>query len=73
MIWGETDEQRHARRYTWHRWFAWRPVRVNDGRWVWRETVARKRVDGINGMKWWAYEARRTLPSSEKGDSNEHS
>jgi hypothetical protein len=32
----------------WHRWFAWRPVQVQDGcatrRWVWLRTLSRRRV-----------------------------
>jgi hypothetical protein len=26
----------------WHRWFAWRPVRIDDGRIVWLESVYRR-------------------------------
>lgn len=29
-------------KYKWHSWYAWRPV-VFEGRFVWRETVLRKR------------------------------
>lgn len=25
----------------WRPWFAWRPVRLEDGTWAWRETVER--------------------------------
>lgn len=27
-----------------HRWFAWRPVRLWYGKWVWMQTVMRARV-----------------------------
>jgi hypothetical protein len=26
---------------TWHRWYAWRPVRLMNGKWVWLEYVER--------------------------------
>jgi hypothetical protein len=29
-------------REKWHLWFAWRPVQINDGTWVWLERVYRK-------------------------------
>ena len=31
----------------WHEWYAWRPVKLECGDWVWRETVLRKRVTVI--------------------------
>jgi hypothetical protein len=30
----------------WHKWFAWHPVRLDDGRRVWLETILR-RLDEI--------------------------
>jgi hypothetical protein len=32
-----------------YRWFAWRPVRIRDGRWVWRQWVARCDVGNWGG------------------------
>lgn len=37
----ETIPAKWARLRPWHRWFAWRPVHVGDGKWVWLETVWR--------------------------------
>ena len=52
MIWGKTYatgyyfyEEKEAVRY--RRWFAWRPTWLQDGRWVWLETVMY--VEIING------------------------
>ena len=46
MKWsGETEEQRMVREYEWHKWFAWFPVQMPDGTWVWLEHVERRRVD----------------------------
>lgn len=28
----------------WHYWFAWRPVQVRRGIWVWGETIERRRI-----------------------------
>lgn len=42
---GNTQEQIDAwvrRVEDWHDWFAWRPVRLRMGEWVWLETVQRK-------------------------------
>ena len=38
MIWGSTYKQLFACRT----WFAWRPVRLVDGRWAWMCTLQRK-------------------------------
>jgi hypothetical protein len=43
-----------------HPWFAWRPVRLWYGRWVWLTTVSRQRVvkhDYLDGPDWafWSY------------------
>lgn len=43
-----------------HRWFAWRPVRLWYGRWVWLKTVYRARVtkrEYLHGPDWqfWTY------------------
>lgn len=31
----------------WHDWFAWHPVKLSNGTWIWLETIQRKMV--------WAY------------------
>lgn len=33
-----------ARRRDWHTWYAWRPVRLEEGGWVWLEHVRRQWV-----------------------------
>ena len=41
-----------ANEYEWHRWFAWRPVRISAGKmrqWVWLETVWRIFISGYDG------------------------
>jgi hypothetical protein len=35
-------ERRYRRRREWHRWFAWRPARIQEGVCVWLEYVERK-------------------------------
>jgi hypothetical protein len=30
----------------WHHWFAWRPVQINDGSWVWLKFILRRSFDG---------------------------
>lgn len=42
MIWGETTEAYVKREYSWRPWFAWRPVRLIDGRRAWRCMVERR-------------------------------
>lgn len=39
---GETWQEREARINEWHRWFAWRPVRVGPHDCRWLEVVERK-------------------------------
>lgn len=49
MKWrGETQEQWEARMATWRRWFAWHPIQMDSGEWVWLETVERT-VDYYDG------------------------
>jgi len=38
MIWGKKENNKKV----WHLWFAWVPVRLDDGRIVWLELVERK-------------------------------
>lgn len=42
MKWGgETSDQREARMMKWHRCFLLIPAQMDNGRWVWLETVWR--------------------------------
>lgn len=41
----------------WHRWFAWRPVKLQDGWWAWLEYVDRCAYYGWF-RTWWEYSAR---------------
>ena len=64
--------------YDWHRWFAWRPVRLDGGRWAVGRWVERKRVyrtalvTGEFGAayQWswyyWAYRPAQTVPGSRR-------
>jgi len=42
MIWGKTRKEFNDRRENWHKWFAWRPIILDDGRWAWLQFVQRK-------------------------------
>lgn len=51
MRWGFPDETKME----WHPWFAYWPVKVHNGGWVWLELVGRKkdRLYGtVYSMKW---------------------
>jgi len=39
MIWGMTNKQKGETIYSQKKWFAWRPVKLKDGQWVWWEYV----------------------------------
>jgi len=44
----------------WCKWFAWRPVKLTDGGFVWFRWVARRRIEGHNNLSphpgnWWQY------------------
>lgn len=39
MIWGKTTEQKLERIYSFHKWFAWYPVELENGQWCWWEYV----------------------------------
>ena len=36
--------------YDWHRWFAWRPVWLNDGYWAFLRPVLRMHTMPANGV-----------------------
>lgn len=45
MIWGTTHQQDYGRRLNltyWHKWFAWRIVLLDTGRFVWLQFVERR-------------------------------
>lgn len=41
MIFGPKRKGPRENRSKWHQWFAWRPVRLIDGRWIWLERCER--------------------------------
>ncbi|WP_247300312.1 hypothetical protein [Bradyrhizobium sp. 179] len=55
----QRNERRWKRRYQWHRWFAWRPVRIAAGDRRWLEFVERRRQCGKYFVEWeyWDYRA----------------
>lgn len=52
MIWGRTYKQaKEDKESKWpegKNWYAWRPVLLEDGRWIWREWVWR-----VVEADWW--------------------
>lgn len=38
MIWGQTAQEK-LWAYKLHAWFAWRPVKLDNGRWVWLQWI----------------------------------
>ena len=39
MIWGKTTSEKIAEIYSVSKWFAWYPIQLKDGRWIWWEYV----------------------------------
>jgi hypothetical protein len=60
MIWGETNTEHCIRVLNPSNWYAWRPVRLDSGQWVWFETVLRykKHVPLIGYSPLWYYKLR---------------
>ena len=63
MIWGRTYDSRRAGRYHWREprsWFAWHPVRFEDGRWAWLTEVLCYDVNSgdLNTPSDWRYNLR---------------
>lgn len=57
---GLSWEDWSTRRKSWHRWFAWRPVRLASHDCRWLEYVLRKGTFCIGyGEAWWEWEYRR--------------
>lgn len=50
MIWGRTHDESPAGRW----WYAWHPVRLEDGRWAWCQLVYR-RTRSSYGDSWYEY------------------
>jgi hypothetical protein len=48
MIWGRSDAELRK----WHRWYAWHPVTLDDGRWAWLCWVERAADYGGYGVSW---------------------
>ena len=61
MIWGKTTKEKLTQYYSVGKWFAWRPVQLEDGRWVWWEYVWchswRKKYNGDAGYRYERYTA----------------
>jgi hypothetical protein len=56
----------------WHWWFAWRPVRLVDGRWVWLRRVMRRLwyfPDGLPGAPgpFWEYHSHHGYVRGQRG------
>ena len=49
--WQKEKAARDARRISWRPWFAWRPVHIDEGPWVWLEWVERKRYDPDSSLR----------------------
>lgn len=52
MIWGKTTEEQ-LKVYHKHKWFAWYPVTLDDGRWVWWEWIW-ERLESHRGSDSWS-------------------
>ena len=52
----------------WNNWFAWHPVRTENGEWVWLETVERKwyhaRIPNVMPSSWYIYRRIDNKPSN---------
>jgi len=46
MLWGMLNSER-ADLGKWHEWFAWYPVHLEDGRWLWLQKVKRNITCGF--------------------------
>ena len=55
MKWGKTIEEKNYKYWTKvyrNKWFAWFPVQLNNGCWVWWEYVTRIDRRTIRGWHW---------------------
>ena len=39
----------------WHWWFAWYPIRLGEGEWLWLETICRVWYEDSRGSAYWKY------------------
>ena len=51
MIWGKTTYEQ-LWEYRRHKWFAWYPVTLDNGRWVWWEYIWRQKEGHWGGNSW---------------------
>ena len=61
MIWGDTHlkhNDRIRKLNEWHRWFAWHPVQLTDGRWAWLCDLMRRGQYWHTPEAWWEWEYR---------------
>ncbi|GJE18773.1 hypothetical protein [Methylobacterium marchantiae] len=62
MRFGETDIKWSQRVAHWRVWFAWYPVKLADGSWLWLDYVQRKdRFDGGYKASRWCFWSYRSL------------
>lgn len=65
-----SDADKIRKRYEWHTWFAWHPVRI-DGTLVWFEKVFRiRKIVSLKGM-YWHYEFYSNDKTAEKMNNKE--
>lgn len=43
------------KRTEWHRWFAWHPVKLESGGYVWMQFVQRRMYKFYDYTEWWIY------------------
>lgn len=59
MFKSETAEQELLRIKEWHKFFAWLPEIIGEGRFIWLESVERRLIEGREGPNWgyekWEY------------------
>ena len=57
MILGKTYlDKRNIKKYKNDVWFAWYPIQLEDGRWIWLQKVKRFLTSSISGrMLWYKY------------------
>jgi len=69
MRWGKTLNEQ----FDWHWWFAWKPVKITDGRWAWMEGVSRMRVTASQkrsmfheyNYRWWEDHVRAKMEGTD--------
>lgn len=65
MIWGKTYKARDKKYYGTKKWFAWRPVILDDGSWAWWIWVTQTHDDNTGVF----FHHKYTLPKTTKGFS----